>query len=64
MPKLILSLDEFKELSKGATELRIVRKKDQVKLKLRGKGKLYTYISTEDESRSLIKELKVPHVEF
>lgn len=64
MPKLIHSIDEFREISKGANELRIVRRKDRVKLKLSTNGMLYVYITTEDEGESLIKELKLPHIEF
>ncbi|MCZ6648210.1 MAG: hypothetical protein O7B30_03050 [Thaumarchaeota archaeon] len=64
MPKLIYSLDEFKEISKRADELRVVRKKDRVKLKLSTKGMLYVYITTEEEGESLIKELKIPHIEL
>jgi hypothetical protein len=57
-------LDEFKRLSKGATELRVVKREDRVKLKLSTRGQLYVYISTEEESEPLIKELKLPHIEF
>lgn len=64
MPKLIYSLDEFKEISKRADELRVVRKKDRVKLKLSTNGMLYVYITTEEEGESLIKELKIPHIEL
>ena len=64
MPKLIYSLDEFKEISKRADELRVVRKKDRVKLKLSTKGMLYVYITTEEEGELLIKELKIPHIKL
>lgn len=64
MPKQIFSPEEFRELISKAEECRVVRRGDKVKLKLRTKRYLYTYITTPDEADEILKEIKVKKVEF
>lgn len=64
MPKQINSADEFKKLVPSASFLKVVRKDDKVKLKLRTKKTLYTYITNKDEAETLIKESKLEVEEY
>ncbi len=64
MPREILSKEEFQRLLPSATEIRVVRKGDSTKVKLRTASHLYTYKTTEDEVDALTKGSKTPVVEF
>jgi ribosomal L38e-like protein len=64
MPHELSSKDQAKALLKDALEVRVVRKNDSSKLKLRTKKGLYTFKTTEEEIESLIKGIKTPVVEF
>jgi hypothetical protein len=65
MPKLITSAERFEELKSRATECRVVRSEESVKLKLRTPTFLYTYITNPDEAEDLIKGLKgIEVIEF
>lgn len=58
MPKELKSSEQFQELMPKAVELRVVRGKDTVKLKLRTPEVLYTYKTNEDEADDIIKSVK------
>jgi len=65
MPRELRSLEQFQEVLPKAIELRVVRNKDLVKLKLRTPDYLYTYKTNEDEADDLIKNAKeVEVIEF
>ena len=64
MPKELTSIDSFKEIMKDAYECRIVKRGDKVKLKLRTKKLLYTYVTTEEESNELLKDTSLQVVEI
>jgi hypothetical protein len=64
MPKQINSADEFKKLVPSASFLKVVREDDKVKLKLRTKKILYTYVTKKDEADELIKESKLEVNEY
>jgi len=64
MPKELKSKGEFQKLLESATEVRISRKGDDAKIKLRTSDTLYTFKTTSAEADSLIKGLKTPIVEF
>ena len=64
MPKELKSKDDFQKLLDSATEVRISRKGDDAKIKLRTKEALYTFKTTGAEADSLTKGLKTPVVEF
>ena len=64
MPKELKSKDEFQKLLESATEVRVSRKGDEVKVKLRTKEALYTFKTTGADADALIKGLKTPVVEF
>lgn len=64
MPKELKSKDEFQKLLESATEVRVSRKGDEAKVKLRTKEALYTFKTTGADADALIKGLKTPVVEF
>ncbi|MDG6916147.1 MAG: hypothetical protein JRM85_00955 [Nitrososphaerota archaeon] len=64
MPKEITSKDQFEKLLDGATEVRVSRRGDQAKVKLRTRDALYTLRTTSEEADALIKGVKKPVVEF
>jgi hypothetical protein len=58
MPKELKTSEQFQKLLPSAVELRVVRKKEFVKLKLRTSDVLYTYKTNEDEADDIIKDVK------
>ena len=64
MAKQVNSADEFKKLIPSASLLKVVRMDDKVKLKLRTKKVLYTYIASKDEADALIKDSKLEVEEY
>ena len=64
MPAPIRSADEFRKLAPSASECRVVRRGDRVKLKLRTPKTLFVYVTNEKEAEAMLKDLKVNVVEF
>jgi len=64
MPSEVTSKDEFKELLKGAVEIRVVRNEESAKVKARTRHGLYTFKTTVAEADALVKGAKAPVVEF
>ena len=64
VPREIRSKDEFQRLLPQASEVRVVRGHDAVKLKLRTQSSLYTFKTTSEEADSLLKGSKAEVVEF
>ena len=64
MPKELKSKDEFQKLLETAVELRVSRKGDGAKIKLRTKDALFTFKTTSEEADAVIKGIKIPVVEF
>ena len=64
MPREILSKEEFQKLLPSATEIRVLRRGDSTKIKLRTADQLYTYKTKEGEVEALTKASKTPIVEF
>ena len=64
MPRELKSKDEFQKLLEAATEVRVSRRGDDAKIKLRMKDALYTFKTTSKEADSIIKGTKVPEAEF
>jgi len=58
MPKELKSLEQFQNLLPKAVELRVLRQRDFVKLKLRTPELLYTFKTNEDEADDIIKNAK------
>jgi hypothetical protein len=58
MPKELKTSEQFEKLLPSAVELRVVREKDYVKLKLRTSDFLYTYKTNEDDAEGYIKNAK------
>ncbi len=64
MPKTIQDIKDFIELSKSATECRIKRKRDAVKIKLRTKNTLYVLKIEPNEAEEVIKKIKCQIIEM
>lgn len=64
MPRAIRSADEFSKLAPSASECRVVRRGERVKLKLRTPKMLFVYVTNEEEAASVLKDLKANVVEF
>ena len=64
MPKQIFSKDDFIKLADGAIECLVVRRKDEVKIKLRLSRMLYVYVTNASEADEILKEIKVNKIEF
>jgi hypothetical protein len=58
MPKEIKSSDQFQKLMSKASEIRVVRNEDTVKLKLRTPELLYTYKTSSSEADDILKAAK------
>jgi hypothetical protein len=58
MPKELKNSEQFQKLIPTAVELRVVRQKEFVKLKLRTPEVLYTFKTNEDEADEIIKNAK------
>jgi hypothetical protein len=63
MPKQIHDIDKFLEMTEDAVECRVKRGKDQVKLKLRTKGYLYTIIVEPQKAEEILQQVKCQVVE-
>jgi len=65
MPLEIRSKEDVERLIEKATEIRVVRGRDDVvKVKLRTPDALYTYKTTAAEAEALTKGLKTPILDF
>jgi len=65
LPKELKSSEQFEKLLPRAVELRVVRDKDFVKLKLRTSEFLYTFKTNEEEADDIIKNAKeIEVIEF
>lgn len=65
MPLEIRSKEDFERLVEKASEIRVVRGKDDaVKVKLRTPEALYTFKTTAAEADALTKGLKTPIIDF
>ncbi len=63
MPKQIHDVDKFLEMSEDATECRVKRGKDQVKLKLRTQSYLYTLIVEPQKAEEILQQVKCQIIE-
>ena len=63
MPKQMHDVDKFLEMTEDAVECRVKRGKDQVKLKLRTKGYLYTLIVEPQKAEEILQQVKCQVVE-
>ncbi|MHA1791537.1 MAG: hypothetical protein ACTSVI_02765 [Promethearchaeota archaeon] len=64
MPSQIFDPEKFLEISHSAQNCRVLRKKDKVKLKLRTKKKLYTYIADPETADALISKIECEIIEL
>jgi hypothetical protein len=63
MPKQILDVEKFLEMTEGAVECRVKRASDQVKLKLRTTRYLYTLVVPPQEAEEILQRVKCEVVE-
>ncbi|MBS7644501.1 MAG: hypothetical protein QW569_03320 [Candidatus Bathyarchaeia archaeon] len=63
MPVEIFDKEEFLSISQKASECRVKRLKDVVKLKLRTPRRLYTIKLDEGAAEELLKEIKCPIID-
>lgn len=65
MPIQVHSKEEFNDLLKKAKEVRMKRSKEnRVKMKIRTKGHLYTYICEPKEADTLWRDIKIKKIEI
>ncbi len=64
MPKELKSAEEFSGLLETAIGLRVVKKGETAKVKVKTRQGLFTFKTTVDEADSLVKGAKVPVEEF
>ena len=64
MPKEVLDIEEFRKIIPLATECRVVRSGETVKVKLRLKRLLYVYKTNSEEADKLLKEIKTDIIEI
>ena len=64
MPSEIRDKESFVRLLESATEVRVSRRGDEAKVKLRTRDALYTFKTTSEDADSLIKGTKAPILEF
>lgn len=64
VPHELKSKEEFEKMVGSATEVRVTRRGDEAKVKLRTKTGLYTFKTTSEDADSLVKGAKAPVVEF
>lgn len=58
MPKELRSVEQLEKLMPRGLELRVVRSKENVKLKLRTPEYLYTFKTDHDQAESILKNAK------
>ena len=63
MPQEIFDPEQFLEIAARASEVRVRRQEDTVKLKLRTKSKLYTYKASPEEANVILQRLSIPVVD-
>jgi hypothetical protein len=64
LPTEVFDKDEFMELSEKATECRVKRNPDNVKLKLKTSRRLYTIKLEPGDEDDVISKLRCPTVEI
>jgi hypothetical protein len=60
LPRQIYDAKSFKRLVEKADEIRVVRGDEKVKLKLKTKHLLYTYVAEKAEADKLLKNVSKP----
>jgi hypothetical protein len=63
MPKQIFDVEKFLELTEDAEECRVKRMSGEVKLKLRTRKYLYTFITDPQQAETILQQVKCQIVE-
>ena len=64
MPQELKSKEDLEKLLETASEVRVSRSGDSAKVKLRTKAGLYTLKTTSEEADAIVKQVKIPVVEY
>ncbi|MBI2183487.1 MAG: hypothetical protein HYU39_00860 [Thaumarchaeota archaeon] len=64
MPRLVESEEEFLRWAGKASGCRVVRRGDEVKIKLRTPGFLAVYVTSGDKADGILEQIKVEKVEI
>ncbi len=64
MPKEVLDIEEFRKAIPFASECRVVRSGETVKVNLRLKRLLYVYKTNTKDADELLKEIKTDIIEI
>lgn len=64
VPHELKTKEDFQRLLESAKEVRVVKRGENAKAKLRTSGGLYTFKTTAEEADELLKGTKVPIVEL
>ena len=64
MPRQVNSADEFKKIIPRASAIKVVNSGENVKLKLRTKNTLYTFVTNKADADAIVKESKLSVEEF
>ena len=64
MPRELKSKEEFTKLLVQATEIRVVKRGDDAKVKLRTPDGLFTFKTSSDDVSALTKGSKAPVIEL
>ena len=64
MPQEIFNPEDFLDIADRATECRVKRKGDIVKIKLRTKTRLFTFKSSPEEANAILQRIQLPVVDL
>ena len=64
MPRELTDREQLDKVIATAEEVRLVKREDGVKLKVRTKNALYTFKTTEEDAQAILKGKKVDIIEY
>ena len=64
MPREIRTDEEFRKILEKASECRVIRHSESVKIKLRTPKILYTFVTKPEQADKLLKDIKIKLVEY
>ncbi len=63
MPTLVEDEEKFLQYAGSASECRVVKRGDRVKIKLRTPRRLFVHATSSDKAKALLEKIKVKKVE-
>jgi hypothetical protein len=64
MPRQLFDKDEFLRLADGARECLVVRRGEDVKIKIRRSRLMYIYVAKASEADGILSQIKVDKIEL